>query len=151
MNRLLWAALAALFLAVPAQSQSLITPCVTYTYNNNGVEMRSCGGYPTKLLTNLNNTAVEIKPIAGMVAKLYCYNPIASAVYVQFFDAKAANVTVGTTTPKQSYGIPASSSSGFVMSPVGDWYATAISVAATTTATGGSSIGEALTCNVSYN
>lgn len=110
----------------------------------------SNGMTPLKLAA-LTNTAVVIKASAGQLYKLYCYNPNASVTYIQVYNVAAAGVTVGTTAALQSYGIPATSSSGFTHSLVGDQYGTAISAAATTTAGGGTAPGTAVDCNVSYN
>jgi hypothetical protein len=72
--------------------------------------------------------------------------------YIQVFNAAAGSVTVGTTT-SIPYGIPANGSSGFVMDLVGEQYSNSsgFSIAATTTATGGTAPSTALDCNVSYN
>lgn len=113
--------------------------------------LQTSSGWTTKLLNGLTNSAVAIKASAGQIGKLYCYNPNGSVAYVQIFNIAAASVTVGASTPSQSYGIPASNASGFILPIIGDQYGTAISAAATTTATGGSAPSTALDCNVSYN
>jgi hypothetical protein len=82
---------------------------------------------------------------------LYCTNPGAALGYVQVFNALASAVTVGTTVPLQSYGVPPSSQVGGLAIPVsGLAFSTAISVAATTTAKG-SVASTPLDCNASFN
>ncbi len=81
----------------------------------------------------------------------HCANGVATAVYLQLFDAPAASVTLGTTPPKLSYPIPAS----------GYWeehyageerpaFATAITVAVTTTPTGATAPATGAVCNFLY-
>lgn len=107
--------------------------------------------WTTKLLNGLSNSATAVKATGGQVAKVYCYNPNASVAYIQIYNVAAASVIVGTTPPAQSYGIPPTNAAGFVLPLGGDYYSSAISAAATTTATGGSAPGTALDCNISYN
>lgn len=107
--------------------------------------------WTTKLLSGLTNTAIAVKATSGSVGKVYCYNPNVSVAYIQIFNLAAASVSVGSTIPQQSYGIPATNASGFSFPSSGDGYSTAISVAATTAATGGTAPGTALDCNISYN
>lgn len=111
----------------------------------------SAAAWTPKLLNGLSNTAVAIKASAGQLAKLYCYNPNSSVAYIQVYNVAAASVTVGTTTPLQSYGIPATQAAGFSLAFGGDTYTTAISAAATTAATNGTAPSTAVDCNVTYN
>lgn len=117
----------------------------------NTPSLATASGWTPKLLNALTNTAVAVKASAGQLAKLYCYNPNSSVAYVQVFNIASGSVTVGTSTPLQSYAIAPTNTGGFALSGIGDQYGTAISVAATTTATGGSAPSTALDCNVSYN
>lgn len=118
---------------------------------NSAPPLGTTGGWTPLKLAALTNTAVAIKASAGQLAKLYCYNPNATVIYVQTYNVASGSVTVGTTVALQSYGIPATSSGGFALSLVGDQYSTAISAAATTTAGGGTAPGTAVDCDVSYN
>ena len=59
-------------------------------------------------------------------------NADATAVFVHFYDALIADVTVGTTAPKVTIGVAATSGDSFSI-PGGIFFETAISVAATTT------------------
>ena len=63
--------------------------------------------------------------------------------------ATAGAVTVGSTTPKWSIGIPATAAAN--LARVGLAFANGIQVAATTTATGSTAPGTALDCNFSYH
>lgn len=84
----------------------------------------------------LTNTDVAVKTSLGRIYGWDFYNPNSSDVYVNFYNALIANVTPGTTTPMFSLRIPANSGR--------DWNSTipismgaAITIAATTTQSGG--------------
>ncbi len=109
------------------------------------------GGWTPILLNNLLTTVNAIKASAGQLGKLFCYNPNASVAYIQTWNLTTGAVTVGTTTPTNSYGIPATTSAGWIMPVTGDQYSTAISVAATTTAKGATPPTTGVDCNASYN
>ena len=73
--------------------------------------------------------------------------------YIQLFNALAADVTVGTTAPNQSYLVPAGNgvdAGAFEASfPDGLYFSTALSFACTTTPTGNGNPTTALTVNMS--
>jgi len=105
----------------------------------------------TPVLKNgLTNTAsAVVSSTAAVLNDYYVYNPNASVAYVQIYDvATAGGVTVGTTTPKWSIGIPATS--GANITNLNLTFANGIQVAATTTATGSTAPGTALDCNFGY-
>lgn len=89
------------------------------------------GGCTIFRTLDLDETEEEVKATAGNVYGYYFYNAATSVRYLKFYNATAASVSVGTTTPVLTFPLPASSaghiSFGF---PVG--FATAICVAATT-------------------
>jgi hypothetical protein len=102
----------------------------------------------TPVLENALSTTVQT--VVGSAAKLmsyYCYNPNATVAYVQIFDISGA-VTLGTSVPKWSIAIPATSAAN--ISGLNLAFANAIKVAATTTATGLTAPGTALDCNFGY-
>jgi len=75
--------------------------------------------------------------------------------YIQFFDAAAGDVIVGTTTPKLSLLVPTASSSNEpggldVYFPHGISFDTAISYACTKTPTGSDDPTTGLTVNIGY-
>lgn len=84
----------------------------------------------------LSNTDVTVKAAAGRVYGYDFYNPNTSGVYVQFFNALIASVTPGSTAPTFSLFIPALSGRDMYHT-VPKSFATAITICATTTATGG--------------
>lgn len=80
---------------------------------------------------DLDETEEEVKATAGVVYTILIDNRSASARYVKFYNATAANVTVGTTTPVMT--LTMEGSQGLALSiPQGIAFATAITVAATT-------------------
>ena len=76
------------------------------------------------------------------------YNPSNAAAFIQFFDALAADVTVGTTTPEFVIGIPTVRELVALIGPAN--FETGIVVAATTTATGSSAPSAALQVALFY-
>ena len=94
-----------------------------------------------KLITNLNETVQNVAGSTASEGNLYgvhFQNANATAVFVQIFDALAANVIIGTTVPKISFWVPGSG--GYDLWPtvaILHWgNGTGLSAAATTTATG---------------
>lgn len=84
---------------------------------------------------DIDETEEEIKATAGQVYWIHAMNMVATARYLKFYNATAASVTVGTTTPVLTFPIPANSTTGagFVFNvPQGIPFSTAISVACTT-------------------
>lgn len=106
----------------------------------------------TPILKNgLTNTAsAVVSSTAATLKSYYVYNPNSSVAYVQIFDvATAGGVTVGTTTPKWSIGIPATS--GANIGTLNLTFASGIQIAATTTATGSTAPSTALDANFGYS
>jgi hypothetical protein len=85
--------------------------------------------------TALTSSYAQIKTSAGTLAGYYIYNPNATAVYVQFWNALTANVTIGTTTPYFMLTIPPTSAANLWMAP-GVRFSTAMGWSATSTAGG---------------
>lgn len=97
----------------------------------------------------LTNTATAVKGSAGQVYGYDIHNPNAAISYVQFFNVASGSVTVGTTAPIYSVGIPANGRVS-VEWGYGIAHSTAIAIAATTTRTGSTAPGSALDVNVLY-
>jgi hypothetical protein len=102
------------------------------------------GGWSVNSQTGLTNTKVAVKASAGTFAGYMLYNPSASASYVQVFDVASGSVTLGTTPPTYVIGLPAGAAAN-VEFKVGIPHATAITLAATATATGSTAPATALT------
>ena len=100
---------------------------------------------------SIGNTVTNIGTAntAGIVAGWYIYNPNNSVAYVQFFNLQASAVTLGTTAPVYSIGIPALSAAN-LMSPTGVAHSTAISIAVTTTRAGSTNVGSTVDYNIFY-
>lgn len=108
-------------------------------------------GNVTPVLVDALSTTVKgvLASTAGILEDYYCYNPNASVAYVQIFDiATTGGVTLGTTVPKWSIAIPATSAAN--LSRLGLSFSSGIQVAATTTAKGSTATGSALDCNFGY-
>ena len=81
---------------------------------------------------DLDETEEEIKATAGNLYGIIVANTHASAWrYLKLYNATAANVTVGTTTPVETIALPPSSLAHLPMN-LGDRFSTAITAAATT-------------------
>ncbi len=85
--------------------------------------------------TALTNSAQAIKASAGTFGGYYIYNPNSAATYVIVYNTASGSVTVGTTTPKLVFCIPATSAANLEITN-GISFGTAISVAAVTTGGG---------------
>jgi hypothetical protein len=96
---------------------------------------------------SVGGTATVIKASAGQLYGYHFFNTTAAVAYVQIFNVAAASVTLGTTTPTLSIGMPAGS--GVTVNfDKGVAFSTAISFACTTTRTG--STGATVDCNFFY-
>lgn len=89
------------------------------------------GGLSIFRSLDLDETEEDVKTSAGQLFGYYLYNAAASARFVKVYNATAANVTVGSTTPVLTIPLPAGAAAN-VTFPYGVAFSTAISVAATT-------------------
>jgi hypothetical protein len=100
----------------------------------------------------LSTTVKLVKASHGIVSIVHCWNPNAQQIYVQIFNALPANVTLGSTVPVAFVPIAATSTGGWSISPLAlGGFPTAISVAATTTATGAGAPSTAPDCEIYFN
>lgn len=106
------------------------------------------GGWSPYKASALTNSAVTVKASAGNLGGYHCLNAAAAITYIQIFDTSGA-VTLGTTTPVLSFGLPASGAGNLEFSN-GVNFANAIKVAATTTAGGSTAPATAMDCNFLY-
>ena len=93
------------------------------------------GGLTIFRSLDIDETEEEVKATAGQLYFIHAMNLVATLRYLKFYNATAANVTVGTTTPVLTFPIPANSTTGAgftVAIPHGFPFSTAISVACTT-------------------
>ena len=98
-------------------------------------------GLSTNYQAALGGTVVNIKAGGGRLYAIELNSANAVSEFLQLFDALAANVTLGTTTPKLSLAIPKGISATDVGIMDKSWeggvqFNTAISAAVTTTNTG---------------
>ncbi len=112
----------------------------TATIGNVGLEAIATIGSDTLFDSDGNNTAQVIKTSAGTLYGLEVSNPNSADAFIQLFDLATGSVTVGTTTPKISFFVPAGDGTldGAMdkMFPVPMKFTTAITYACTTTTTG---------------
>ena len=91
-------------------------------------------------------TATAIKASAGQLYGWYLFNSNATIVYCQIFNIASGSVSLGSSTPALSFGIPAGAAAN-ILGAIGIAFGTAMSFAFTTTRSG--STGPAST--VDYN
>lgn len=113
----------------------------TYAHGAGGASVATGTIAATKTDIGTANTA-------GTVLGWYIYNPNASVAYVQFFNTQASGVTLGTTAPVYSLGIPATSAANIPPTMPGIAHATAISIAVTTTRSGSTGPGSTVDFNI---
>lgn len=89
------------------------------------------GGYTPAKLLDIDETEDEIKATAGKVGGWAITNLHSATVYVKFFNATAANVTVGSTAPTITIAIPAATGIVMPLGGPGIAFGTAICIAAT--------------------
>lgn len=88
-----------------------------------------------KCTDDLDESEEEVKSTAGTVYGVIFTNTGTTTVWLKFYNATAANVTVGTTTPLWKVGLPGNATdnvSGVLSFPHGIKHDTAICVAVTT-------------------
>lgn len=103
-------------------------------------------GYMNAALTS---TAIQVVSGIHRLHYYHIYNPNAATIFVQLYNTLSASVTVGTTTAFQVLAIPAGGAlDGSYPVPL-NW-SVAITIAATTTATGNTAPTTALVVNLGY-
>lgn len=117
--------------ALVAGSGVIAPSALGYSVN---ILARTTGGN-TLYTSSLGATATAVKASAGQVYGWQIFNSNSSTAYVQFFNTAVGSVTLGTTAPVISLGIPAGGAidGGWTL---GLAFATAITVACTTTRAG---------------
>ena len=98
--------------------------------------------------SDADNSAQAMKAAAGRLYSLDVINPNSTPAYIQLFNTAAGSVTVGTTAPVYVVYVPASGS--VTKEFYGMYFSTAITYAATTTATGSGDPTTGLTLSASY-
>jgi len=101
-----------------------------------GIGVRTSGGATPYQNLDVDETEDEVKGTAGQVYFIHAINLGTAPRYLKLYNATAATVVVGTTTPVLTYPIPTqgdSNGAGFSLSiPNGIAFGTAITIAATT-------------------
>ena len=96
----------------------------------------TAGGLSVFRSLDMDETEEDVKTSAGCLYKLRITNRTTSVRYVKLYNATAANVTVGSTTPIDTIPVPANASDYTVLTEsfggLGLTFDTALSIAATT-------------------
>lgn len=108
----------------------------TNAIGNVGLVPRTTGGMTIFRSIDIDESEEEIKSSAGQIFSISAFNTTAAPLYLKFYNATAANVSVGTTTPVLTFVVPGNADSdgaGFIWNnDIGFAFGTAISVACTT-------------------
>lgn len=109
----------------------------TNAIGNVGLVGRTTGGMTIFNSIDLDESEEEIKGTAGQIFSITAFNHTAAPLYLRFYNATAANTTVGSTAalagPFTVPGNADSDGAGFVWNnPIGIAFSTAISTAVTT-------------------
>lgn len=97
----------------------------------------------------LNGTKAEVTTAKNKkLISVAIYNPSNAVAYIQFFDALAADVTVGTTAPEWVMGIRTAGEVVGLIGPVN--FETGITIAATTSPTNSTNPSAALQVTLFY-
>lgn len=92
-------------------------------------------GVSINFQTALTNSKIAVKASAGNMYGWHIYNPNNAVTYIQLFNLASASVTLGTTAPTMVLVVPAQGGIDDYL-PVPITFGTAITLAATTTASG---------------
>lgn len=101
------------------------------------MQPHTAGGMLLFRSLDLDETEEEVKATAGCLFALELVNRTTSVRYVKLYNATAANVTVGTTTPIATFALPAALTSDVLVvmknfGGLGLTFDTALSIACTT-------------------
>lgn len=103
---------------------------------------RTSGGTTLYRNVDVDETEDAVKASAGQLYWIHAMNLTASVLYLQFYNATVASVTVGTTTPDLTFPLSTqgdTNGAGFTLAiPNGIAFGTAITIACTTTIGGAS-------------
>lgn len=107
-------------------------PTGTNTIGNVGIVPQTSGGLSIFRSIDLDETEEDVKTSAGQLFGWYLFNNHATDVrFVKLYNATAANVTVGSTTPVMTIPLPPKGGAN-VLFETGIAFSTAITAAATT-------------------
>lgn len=100
---------------------------------------------------NLDETVVAVKATAGRLYGLQAINTQGAVTFVQIFDVAAGSVTLGTTVPDMQFTMVATT--GYIDPPFpsqGIQFDTAITIAASTAASGASGSNDGVDVYIQY-
>lgn len=100
--------------------------------------------------TALSNTATSVKASSGNIYYYHVYNVNSADAFLQIYNVASGSVTVGTTTPDLTLSVPAGGVLDGSLDSSPYSFSTAITVAATTTITGGTAPSTGLLVALGY-
>lgn len=119
-----------------ADAYAITVVATQYAYSSTGVATATTedSGFAYYRNEALSNTKLAVKVGAGNLFSVNLINVNATPVYVKFYDALIASVTVGTTIPILTLAIPAGDGTtpGIVVGELVKYFATGLVIAAVT-------------------
>ena len=101
-----------------------------------GISVRTSGGTTLYKNIDVDESEDQVKGSAGQIYWIHAINLAATPIYLKFYNATAASVTVGTTVPDLTFPVPSAGTTngaGFNISiPNGIAFGAAITIAGTT-------------------
>ncbi len=118
---------------------------------DDGVRAMPTGGYTKYTFGGLVGTVQTVKGTAATLGGYYLFNGAATVCYLQVFDAATATaITLGTTVPDLSFGIPAGAAANIPAVRPGISFSSGIKIASTTTRAGSTPCGTGTDVNIWY-
>lgn len=138
--------------AIPTGTNSIGTVQIGNTPNSTPIlttQTPSTVGGLSTYSGSIGATATAIKAGSGQLYGYYIYNSNSSTAYVQIFNIATVGITLGSSTPVLSLGIPAGAGANVEFAN-GIFFGTAISFACTTTRGGSSAPSNTVDVNFLY-
>lgn len=107
------------------------------------------GPYNKYSFGGLVGTVQTVKATRALLGGYYIFNPAGTVCYLQIFNT-AGTVTLGTTVPALSLGLPAGGAANIPATDPGVLFENAIKLASTTTRTGNTPCGTGMDVNIWY-
>jgi hypothetical protein len=122
--------------ATAANLNATVVGTGTFAVQDTPSASASSTGFSLNYQSGLTTTKVAVKASAGNFAGWHIQNPNNAISYIQVFNVASASVTLGSTSPTFVITVPANGWEDFEPVLPGIAFSTAITLAATTTASG---------------
>jgi len=114
-----------------ASGQNNIALTMNLPYSFDGTNFTRAGCTSNQLISGASTNATSVKASAGIVYAIYATNSNAAFRYLKLYN-KASAPTVGTDTPQNVFGLPATGGGTIGIPQTGINFATGVALATTT-------------------